>query len=183
MDFERNSILKLKPGLGLTGMKKSEWIYDMMNGALIGDALMLPKEDIIVTSEFQEGMYCYKQYEKVFHAKIRIEERLFSDEDEDTESIINNMNDITRYLSMKLYDYGKAGSKKIPIACEYKEDSYCYKRYQEVLQAKQNLEFRLGVRSDDDLENMAEGMLNIMKHFACRIYAYGEAASKRDKSV
>ena len=93
-------------------MKKNEWIYDMVNGSLIGDALMLLKEDLIVTSEFKGGMYCYQQYEKVFHAKQRIEEMLMSDEDEDTELIIDNMNDVIRYLSMKVYDSAEAGVRK-----------------------------------------------------------------------
>ncbi len=53
-------------------MDKFELIYDMMNGFLDCDALILPKENITVTSEFEEGMYCYKKYEQVCAAQKQI---------------------------------------------------------------------------------------------------------------
>ena len=173
---------KFKPGLGLTDMKKNEWIYDMVNGSLIGDALMLPKEDLIVTSEFKEGMYCYQQYEKVFHAKLRIEELLLSDEDEDTELIINNMNDIIRYLSMNVYDNAKSGAPKGKLSRAFDNDPYCREKYMEILAAKANLELRLATGSQPDVEIMIDGMDNIMKHVVLKMYEYGKMAAKRNRA-
>lgn len=163
-------------------MTKKEWIYDMMNGFLAGDALMLPKEDIVITDEFQEGMYCYKQYEQVYHAKISIEDRLMMDEDVDAETIIDEMNDIIRYLAMEMYDCGKNGDESVPVLQEYVKGSYCHTHYNQVLEAKYRLEHRLGVTDDLDVDTMIRCMFNILKYLIIKIYDYGRSASKRGKS-
>lgn len=91
-------------------MQKKESIYDMMNGYLNCDALMLPKEEMLVKDEFEDGMYCRKKYEEVYRARCNLENKLGCDEDEDVEVIINGMNDIMRYLAMKMYDYGRSSA-------------------------------------------------------------------------
>lgn len=143
---------------------------------------MLPKEDLIVTSEFKEGMYCYQQYEKVFHAKQRIEEMLMSDEDEDTELIIDNMNDIIRYLSMNLYDSAAAGVPKGELSQIFGNDTYCHEKYVEILAAKSSLENRLVTDKNPDVESMVGGMDNIMKHVVTKMYEYGKMAAKKDRA-
>lgn len=163
-------------------MKKNEWIYDMVNGALIGDALMLPKEDLIVTSEFKEGMYCSQQYEQVLRAKYRIEERLMSDEDKDTELIIDNMNDIIRYLSMNVYDCAVAGIPEGGLSKAFGNDTYCHEKYMEILAAKSSLELRLAVDSNPDVDLMITGMDNIMKHVVLKMHEYGRMAAKKDRA-
>ncbi len=84
-------------------MDKFDMIYDMLNGFLDCDALILPKENTTVTSEFEEGMYCYQRYEQVYAARKRIEKRLGVEDDADVEAIITNLNDITKYLCRKIY--------------------------------------------------------------------------------
>ena len=163
-------------------MKKNEWIYDMVNGALVGDALMLPKEDLIVTSEFREGMYCSKQYEQVLRAKHRIEELLMSDEDEDTELIIDNMNDIIRYLSMNVYDSSAKGLPRGGLSKTFGNDTYCHEKYMEILAAKSSLELRLAVDSNPDVDLMITGMDNIMKHVVLKMHEYGRMAAKKDRA-
>jgi len=163
-------------------MKKNEWIYDMVNGSLIGDVLMLPKEDLIVTSEFKEGMYCSQQYEKVLHAKYRIEELLMSDEDKDTELIIDNMNDIIRYLSMNVYDNAVSGVPKGGLSKTFGNDTYCHEKYMEILAAKSSLEHRLVTDKNPDVEAMIEGMDNIMKHVVLKMHEYGSMAAKRNSA-
>ncbi len=88
-------------------MDKFELIYEMMNGFLDCDALMLPKDNITVTSEFEKGMYCYKRYEEVCFARGRIEKRLGVEDDRDVEIIISNLNEITRYLCGRMYRVGR----------------------------------------------------------------------------
>jgi plasmid maintenance system antidote protein VapI len=45
-------------------------------------------------------------YQEVFDANRRLCERLGVDEDKDIEHLINNMQDITKILAMKMFDYG-----------------------------------------------------------------------------
>ena len=163
-------------------MKKNEWIYDMVNGALVGDALMLPKEDLIITSEFREGMYCSKQYEQVLRAKYRIEELLMSDEDADTELIIDNMNDIIRYLSMNVYDSAVAGVPEGGLVKVFENDAYCHEKYMEILAVKASLEFRLAGGKCLDVESMIVGMDNIMRHVVTKMHEYGRKAAKKDRT-
>lgn len=84
-----------------------EMIYNLMIGAF--DLENYPiKESQYVANEYEEGEFCSKAYEEVYNANCRICERLGVDidEDKDVELIINNLLDIGKYLSMKMYDYG-----------------------------------------------------------------------------
>lgn len=82
-----------------------EKIYYLMTGAF--DLEHYPiQESLYVANEYEEGKFCEKIYEEVFYANRRICERLGVDEDKDVELIINNLIDICKHLSMKMYDYG-----------------------------------------------------------------------------
>lgn len=84
-----------------------EKIYNLMIGAF--DLEHYPiEESEYVANEYEEGEFCRKAYEEVYNANCRICERLGVDidEDKDVELIINNLLDIGKYLSMKMYDYG-----------------------------------------------------------------------------
>lgn len=82
-----------------------EMLYYLMIGAF--DLENYPMaESQYVENEYEEGNFCAIAYEEVFNAKLRICERLGIDEDNDVEIIINNLLDIGRHLSMKMYDYG-----------------------------------------------------------------------------
>ena len=87
-----------------------EQIYEAVNGAYVN------AEDYVVAGvqvedEFAEGKDCNKLYAEVFNAKMRLNERLGTDEDKDVEIIIDSMYSIVREISMKMFDYGmKFGS-------------------------------------------------------------------------
>ena len=84
-----------------------EKIYNLMIGAF--DLEHYPiKESQYGVNEYEDGEFCSKAYEEVYNANCRICERLGVDidEDKDVELIINNLLDIGKYLSMKMYDYG-----------------------------------------------------------------------------
>ena len=58
--------------------------------------------------EYEEGKPCYELYAGMHDAYERICHRLGKPdtEDRDVEIIINNLLDIGRHLSLKMYDYG-----------------------------------------------------------------------------
>lgn len=88
-----------------------EQIYEAANGMYVN------AEDYVVAGiqiedEFAEGKNCSKYYEYVYNAKQRLNDRLKTDEDIDVEIIISRMDDITREIAMKMFDYGvMIGSK------------------------------------------------------------------------
>ena len=61
---------------------------------------------IVIPDEFCEGSFCSRLYEEIAKRKKKICEKLQVDEDLDLEHIINCMEDFTRYMSMKMYEYG-----------------------------------------------------------------------------
>lgn len=92
--------------------KRKALIYELMIGLYDLKILQFPESEV-VEDEFLEGKPCAELYGRVYDAHLRLCERLGVDEDEDIETIINCMNDITRILAMKMYDYG-ANSDKLP---------------------------------------------------------------------
>lgn len=91
--------------MGTDAEKFKEKIYYLMIGAFDIDRYPI-QESKNVANEYEEGEFCDKVYEEVYDANRRICERLGVNEDEDLELIINNLLDIGRHLSMKMYDYG-----------------------------------------------------------------------------
>lgn len=83
-----------------------EQIYTQMNGAYIPEAIPEQIKDI-VQDEFANGLPCDQAYARIYNAKLRLNERLGTDEDPDIECIINSMFDICRQFSMKMFDYAK----------------------------------------------------------------------------
>ena len=82
-----------------------EKIYDLMTGTLVLDEV--EKEDAeLVADEFGKGMPCERLYHEVYEAKCRLCDRLDVTEDEDVELIIDNLLQIGKILSMKMYEYG-----------------------------------------------------------------------------
>ena len=61
---------------------------------------------VVIPDEFCEGSFCSRPYEEIAKRKKKICEKLQVDEDLDLEHIINCMEDFTRYMSMKMYEYG-----------------------------------------------------------------------------
>ena len=83
-------------------------IYDLANGSL--DLERFPvAESKYVENEYEEGKLCSNLYSEMRDAYDRICVRLGKpdQEDRDVEIIINNLLDIGRHLSMKMYDYGR----------------------------------------------------------------------------
>ncbi len=82
-------------------------IYDLVNGSF--DLEHFPvAESKYVENEYEEGKLCSRLYSEMCDAYERICVRLGKpdQEDRDVEIIINNLLDIGKYLSMKMYDYG-----------------------------------------------------------------------------
>lgn len=86
-------------------------IYDLMRGTINLEEYPV-EESKDVRSEFENGMYCSNAYDEVYDANVRLCERLRTDEDKDVECIISNLFDITKHLSMKMYDYGEKYAQK-----------------------------------------------------------------------
>lgn len=97
-------------------------VYELMNGYY--DLGKRPiEESRYVENEFEEGKFCAKTYEEIYHANERLCERLgVPNEDEDVETIISGFFDIMEHLCMKMYDYGRLFSKNEPQACELEPD-------------------------------------------------------------
>lgn len=91
---------------------KKEMIYDIMNGFIDLESISEPI-DIIVQNEFCNGRECEKILGKVYRSKCSLGERLGDDEDDDVEQIINGMDEITRILSFKMYEYGRLSKEDV----------------------------------------------------------------------
>ena len=59
-----------------------------------------------VQDEFLEGHPCENLYEEIYERKKRICDKLGVEEDKDLEFLIDLMDDITKNVSMKMYEYG-----------------------------------------------------------------------------
>ena len=66
-----------------------------------------------IENAFSDGMRCAELYEEIYQAKMRLCERLGTEEDPDVELLISNFFDITRELSMKMFRYGQQFPKCI----------------------------------------------------------------------
>lgn len=83
-------------------------IYDLANGSL--DLERFPvTESKYVENEYEEGKLCSRLYSEMYDAYGRICTRLGKpeQEDRDVEIIIDNLLEIGKHLSMKMYDYGR----------------------------------------------------------------------------
>lgn len=85
---------------------QKELIYEQMNGFLEEDTFPIPKK-IGIEDEFADGKECSQLYERAYLAKQNLCRRLGEDEDHDIEMLISSMENITRVLSMRMYEYGK----------------------------------------------------------------------------
>lgn len=84
---------------------QKEIIYQIMNGDLeVGQEYL--SDNITVVDEFADGRECGRLYDKVYAAKLRLLEKLGTEENADVEEIIICMSGISRILAMKMYDYG-----------------------------------------------------------------------------
>lgn len=84
---------------------EKELIYNMMNGFYDCDSICIPP-NLVIIDEFSEGKECSRLLDKIYHARIHLSQKLGSEEDADVETIINSMNQITKILAMKMFDYG-----------------------------------------------------------------------------
>lgn len=88
----------------MTGEGRKQLIYNLMNGYYDLTKVNIP-ESRIVENEFDDGKPCSELYERVYEARERLCERLGVEEDPDVEAIVNNMEEISRILAMKMFDY------------------------------------------------------------------------------
>ena len=87
-----------------------EMVYNLINGFVESDLCTESRKES-VANEFADGSKCDQLYEEVYEANRRVCQSLGVEEDRDVELIISNLLDIGKYLSMKMYDYGKYFSK------------------------------------------------------------------------
>lgn len=90
-------------------MGNKEKVYELVCGYIseTEDHIVAGVE---VQDEFLEGRPCEKLgeklYEEIYERKRRICDKLGVEEDKDLETLINLMDDITKNVSMKMYEYG-----------------------------------------------------------------------------
>lgn len=88
--------------------KHVQRVYETLTGNLV-EGCCVPG----VENAFKEDSYCMNLYGEMLDAYSRVLERLgLVDEDDDIEIIINNLLDISKYLSIKMYHYGSVFSRK-----------------------------------------------------------------------
>ena len=94
-------------------MRVQDEEFKTLNGHYLLDKFDCEDRNV-VENEFAEGRYCEKLYSEMLAAYGRICQRLHetSGEDRDVEIIINNLLDIGRYQSMKMFNYGAFFAKK-----------------------------------------------------------------------
>ena len=85
--------------------KRKQLIYELMTGLYDLEQVQFP-ESKLVENEYKDGKPCSELYSRVYDANVRLCERLGVEEDADVDIIIDSMNEITRILAMKMYDYG-----------------------------------------------------------------------------
>lgn len=77
-----------------------EQIYERMT-------VQFTTPDPFIPCEFDDGKPCAKLYDKVCAARERIAERTGLDfEDHDLLTIVENMEEMSRILALKMYEYG-----------------------------------------------------------------------------
>ena len=89
-------------GNGNGEQRKSIWI----GLRLYSEAEDYTVAGVEVQDEFLEGHPCENLYEEIYERKKRICDKLGVEEDKDLEFLINLMDDITKNVSMKMYEYG-----------------------------------------------------------------------------
>ena len=85
---------------------EKELVYDLMNGYYNRESVVLPLH-VDIEDEFEKGKKCDVLLDRVYRARMHLAKKLGHQEDEDVETIIDCMNEITKILCMKMYDYGK----------------------------------------------------------------------------
>lgn len=90
-------------------MDYQEWkeqLHDYLCGLLDEDAPFSAQIPAYVEDDFRLGRPCGEWYEVVYEAADRLNRRLGTQEDADVDCIIQSMLNISRRLSLKMFDYG-----------------------------------------------------------------------------
>lgn len=85
-------------------------IFELMNGFAIPEECP-PEEARLVKNEFTEESYCQNLLDRAYDAADRLRDRLSVPEDEDVQAVIDAMEELSRYLSLKMFDYGEIFAK------------------------------------------------------------------------
>lgn len=78
-----------------------ERIYEAMMGMAVN-----PNPPFPVENAFADGSECEKLYKELFELKIKVGDRLHSDDDSDVEQICENFWDIVDILCREMFTYG-----------------------------------------------------------------------------
>lgn len=84
-------------------MGNKEKVHELVCG-YISEAEDHTVAGVEVQDEFLEGHHCENLYEEIYEQKNLC--KLGVEEDKDLEFLINLMDDITKNVSMKMYEYG-----------------------------------------------------------------------------
>lgn len=88
-------------------MLRKELIYDLMLG-MYNLTQFHPPESDWVCNEFQAGTLCAKLSAQIYHARVRLGERLDTDsEDPDILDIVNAYEELQKYLALQMFEYGR----------------------------------------------------------------------------
>lgn len=84
---------------------RKERIYNLMCGYYDLDTFSA-KEGMLVKNEFEDGSDCQKLLEEIYVARLRLLERLNTEEDKDILEIVEGYEKLCRFLAYKMYEYG-----------------------------------------------------------------------------
>lgn len=86
-------------------MGKKEQIYELASGYFTEEVNHVVN-GVEILDEFQDGSTCSQLYAEITELKRKICERLQVDEDYDLEQMIDCMEELTKHMAMKMYEYG-----------------------------------------------------------------------------
>ena len=105
--------------------RMKERVYDLMTGNWDKNKYPVP-ENILVEDEFEVGQPCEEWYQEAYDARCRLCEKLGEDENTDVEMIFSNLLSITKYLGIKMFDYGRNMNQIVWFIPEVNEPNYEY---------------------------------------------------------
>ena len=85
-------------------MQTKDMIYDALNGQICDEYIV--GNGVLLKNLFGEGSECDELYEEAYAAKMRLNQRLGTEDDSDVECIFRNMGRVMHIIAMGMFDYG-----------------------------------------------------------------------------
>jgi hypothetical protein len=93
-------------------MKLKQRIFDLMNGSLNIEEFPV-EESRYVQNEFSDGRAVSQLYSRAYNLKLKLYDRLGSEDDADVEHLMDTLLELGEVISMKMFDYGWFFSRQI----------------------------------------------------------------------